>query len=189
MTDTDLARAARIALAWADLVDATPGWADARHADLRSLAEELADGDVTDAPLAAALLAAARAELAPEIEEARLEVDAAYEQRDYALESWTCECSAEDVGHHGHRDACEVRRLEIEISRLRAEVAPRPRVWLPGDTVPAGVWVQDVDGGLRLSGLVECDEGPYVEVQTPSESTMAAAVAAEQARRAGGEVL
>ncbi len=83
--------------------------------------------------------------------------------------------------HYPDADVLDVRPLAL---------VREPRVWLPGDTVPAGVWTVDAKGGLDISDAArevwECD-GPLVEVHMPD---YAAAVAAEQARRAAtdGEV-
>lgn len=68
----DLAAAARIMAALADAVDAADGWADARHVDVRGLAEEFEESaggpsDVDDRAIAAALLDAARRETGPQI--------------------------------------------------------------------------------------------------------------------------
>ena len=88
---------------------------------------------------------------------------------------------------------CAVR-LE-ETVRLRARIAElerrEPRVWLPGDTVPAGVAVIDEpgceDGGFWVAQpkLGSKFDRPVMEIQAPAPADFAAAVAAEQTRRAG----
>ena len=121
-TDTDLAAAARIVTALADVLDATCDW----------------DGDVT-----------------------------------YALRTFGS----------GPEDASASAAL---LAAVRREL-PEPRVWPPGDTVPAGVWFLDEFGDVTKSPTSgyrpdEMDEA-LVEVLVPD---FAAAVAAEQARRSGG---
>jgi hypothetical protein len=76
----------------------------------------------------------------------------------------------------------------------RARMADRPpRVWLEGDTVPAGVAVIDEpgveDGGFwTASDLPGLFDRPVVEVHPPTPGAFAAAVAAERERRAAGDV-
>ena len=95
---------------------------------------------------------------------------------------------------------CAVRFEEAE--QLRARIAEleqgqrEPRVWLPGDTVPADVWTRGPDGEVSshdLDEVIDPDwaEGAYVEVvHVPDDDAYTAAVAAARARRAAtdGEV-
>lgn len=74
----------------------------------------------------------------------------------------------------------------------RDDLAPRePRVWLPGDTVPAGVAVIDEPGAADGGYWVATDkpsryDRPVVEIRVPDVVAVATAVAGEQARRTGG---
>lgn len=161
VTDTDLTAAARIVAALAEAVGQTP-WRPECKLAIEIVAKQLGyAGGTGERTVAAALLDAARRELAvPEIE--RLRGDLAH-SRAYADEL------LQDV-----RDA---------------RAAREPRVWLPGDTVPAGVWVT---GGPIEHDLVRQTKATHtarwalVEVLVPD---FAAAVAAEQARRAATDVL
>jgi hypothetical protein len=64
-----------------------------------------------------------------------------------------------------------------------------PRVWLPGDTVPAGVAVIDEPGAGDGGYWVATDmparyDRPVIEIRVPDVAAVIAAVAAEEARRA-----
>lgn len=68
-----------------------------------------------------------------------------------------------------------------------------PRVWLDGDTVPAGTWVYVIDEDdpeekvHQLDAYEDCRNGnlgPLVEILMPDEDTAVALVKAEEARRA-----
>lgn len=98
-----------------------------------------------------------------------------------------------DVLAHNFRtcipDDRDLAAAEAILAAARKATQREPRVWLPGDTVPAGVWV--VDGPVPDPRLVEEPEvvteewgWPVVEVLVPD---YAAAVAAEQSRRAATE--
>jgi len=76
-------------------------------------------------------------------------------------------------GAHHYPDA------EVLDVRPLALVAA-PRVWLPGDTVPAGTWAIDADGYV-VEYREHVTREPLVEVPVPDP---AAEIAAEQARRA-----
>jgi hypothetical protein len=68
----------------------------------------------------------------------------------------------------------------------------RPRVWLDGDTVPAGTWVLVVDEDdpeervHQLDAYEDCRNGnlgPLVEILLPDEGEAVALAEAEEARR------
>lgn len=91
--------------------------------------------------------------------------------------------------------APEIEQLREQLEHSHAYVAEllaeehRPRVWLPGDTVPEGAWAEDLDGEVfqyREHVLREGDA--LVEVDVPGTREHAAAVAGERARREAGEV-
>jgi hypothetical protein len=71
--------------------------------------------------------------------------------------------------------------------------APKPRVWLDGDDVPAGTWVYVLDEDdpeervHQLDAYEDCRNGnlgPLVEIPLPDEGEAVALAEAEEARRA-----
>ena len=80
--------------------------------------------------------------------------------------------------HYPDVDVLDVRPLAL---------VPVPRVWLPGDTVPADVWTRGPDGEVSSHDLDEVidpgwPEGAYVEVHVPDAAAYTAAVDAARAR-------
>lgn len=68
----------------------------------------------------------------------------------------------------------------------------KPRVWLDGDTVPAGTWVYVLDEDdpeykvTQLDAYEDCRNGnlgPLVEIPLPDEETAVDLVTAERIRR------
>lgn len=82
----------------------------------------------------------------------------------------------------------DLRRALDDTAYVFGAPSRKPRVFLEGDTVPAGAWVLDRVGGVYPVGpgyVVDvAPVGPLVEVSVPD---YAAAVAAERERRARNE--
>lgn len=82
--------------------------------------------------------------------------------------------------------AGDVDAVLVELGEARR----RPRVWLEGDTVPAGVAVIDEPGAQAGEFWVATDkpsrfDRDVLEVHVPDLETFTAAVAAEREHRAG----
>lgn len=170
---SDLAAAARILTALADAIDHAEDWADARHVDVRSLADWLTlDADEVEQSIAAELLAAARREVASQPRE------------------WGVRIGPHSVSENGteaNARAVAARYGGEVVSRTSGgEWEPvQPRVWLPGDEVPAGVPVAYRGGQVSGPwGLPWRTTETVIEVVVPDHT---AAEAAEQARRAAGD--
>ena len=193
----DLPAAARILAALADALDTAPNYAPAsRHTSVEGLRAMLVEcvADDDDRAVAAALLDAARAELAvpeitcpscsttirarlmdqpgalaaaePPVAAARTLTEAEL-PRIYELCAQVCGADTATVAGHF-------------LGQLRDLLGqPRPRVWLPGDTVPAGVRTVDTIGRV-FAPIDQTRPCRDVLIEIPARDAL---VAAEKARR------
>lgn len=100
--------------------------------------------------------------------------------------------SATMCWEHVERAGCfRPQRALVIAETLHKHLAKRsargPRVWLPGDTVPGGVWTVSAKAVPPIERTLAADADPRVEMLVARGHDFAAAVAAEQARRATTE--